>query len=147
MKLAAAALTAALALAVQDPEELSFTVLAGFTYTEGMPLPQEVLAYDEKVVTISGFMQREFPGGGPVNQFLLVNEACGCEGSPMMNEVVFCALPEDVTTEVVTSIVEVTGKLYVGEQKEEGIVIMLYTMDADSIKTSSVHTPEVSDAR
>ena len=67
MKLAAAALTAALALAVQDPEELSFTVLAGFTYTEGMPLPQEVLAYDEKVVTISGFMQREFPGGGPVN--------------------------------------------------------------------------------
>lgn len=147
MKLAAAALTALLALAVQDPEELSFTVLAGFTYTEGQPLPQEVLAYDEKVVTISGFMQREFPGGGPVNQFLLVNESCGCEGSPMMNEVVFCALPEDVTTEVLTCIVEVTGKLYVGEQKEEGIVIMLYTMDADSIKTSSVHTPDSAKTR
>ena len=147
MKLAAAALTATLALAVQDPEDLSFTVLAGFTYTEGMALPQEVLAYDEKVVTISGFMQREFPGDGPLNQFLLVNESCGCEGSPMMNEVVFCALPEDVTTEVFTCIVEVTGKLYVGEQKEEGFVVMLYTMDADKVVATSASTKDASNAR
>ena len=147
MKLLTAALLTLLALARQDPEDTSFVVLAGFPYTEGMMLPAEVRALDERTVTISGFMQREFPGGGPVNQFLLVNEACGCEGSPQMNEIVFCALPQDVTTDVKACIVEVTGKFYVGEQKEDGVVVMLYTMDADKIESSSGGMPDSASAR
>ena len=31
-------------------------------------------------------------------------------------------------------VVKVTGKLYVGEEKEDGVVIMLYQMDADVVK-------------
>lgn len=118
----------------EDPVATSFSILAGFTYEEGRPLPDEVTALDEKVVTISGFMRRESPGGDPVNQFLLVNDACGCEGTPMLNEIVFCALPEGVTMDVKAGIVTVTGKLYVGEVEEDGYVIMLYTMDADRVQ-------------
>jgi hypothetical protein len=30
--------------------------------------------------------------------------------------------------------VTVTGKLYVGEEKEDGVVIMIYQLDADTVK-------------
>lgn len=127
-------LTGLLCAAGQDPIKTSFAVLAGFDWTEGMQLPDEVKKLDEKVVTVSGFMMREVPGGGPVQQFLLINDACGCNGTPKLNEIVFCALPDGVTMEVKPGIVHVTGKLYVGEQKEEGVVVALYTIDADKVQ-------------
>jgi hypothetical protein len=117
-----------------DPISVGFGKLAGFDYTEGMTLPTEVTDLDEKVVTLRGFMRREVPGSGPMNAFLLVNDACGCTGTPKMNEIVFCTLPDGVTTDEKTGLVTVTGKLYVGEEKEEGVVVMLYQMDADSVK-------------
>ena len=117
-----------------DPVAVGFATLAGFDYTEGMTLPKEVTDLDEKVVVVRGFMQREVPGSSPVNSFLLINEACGCNGTPKMNEIVFCTLPDGVTMNVKPGVVTVTGKLYVGEVKEEGMVIALYTMDADTVK-------------
>ena len=117
-----------------EPTKVGFAVLAGFTYTEGMTLPKEVTAVDEKVVAIRGFMQREVPGSGPVNQFLLVNEACGCNGTPKLNEIVFCTLPDGVTMDILPGVVTATGKFYVGEEKEDGVVVMLYQMDADTVK-------------
>jgi len=117
-----------------DPVKTSFAVLAGFTYAEGMKLSKEITDLDEKEVTISGFMQREVPGGGPVDTFLLINDACGCNGTPKMNEIVFCTLPAGVTMEIKPGVVHVTGKFYVGEEKEDGVVVMLYQMDADVVK-------------
>ena len=117
-----------------DPISVGFGKLAGFDYTEGMTLPTEVKDLDEKVVTVRGFMRREVPGSGPLNAFLLVNDACGCTGTPKMNEIVFCTLPDGVTTDEKTGMCTVTGKLYVGEAKEEGVVVALYQMDADSVK-------------
>ena len=99
-----------------------------------MTLPKEVTDLDEKVVTVRGFMQREVPGSSPVNSFLLINEACGCNGTPKMNEIVFCTLPDGVTMDVKTGVVTVTGKFYVGEEKEDEIVVSLYAMDADTVK-------------
>lgn len=116
-----------------DPEPVGFPVLAGYKYEEGMTLPKEVTDLDEKVVEIRGFMRREFAGSGPVNSFMLINDACGCNGTPMMNEIVFCTLPEDVTMDILTGVVTVTGKLYVGEEKEDGDVILVYAMDADKV--------------
>ena len=118
----------------QDPQKTSFAVLAGYEFRPGVDLPAEVLALDDKVVTISGFMQREVPGSGPVGQFLLVNDACGCTGTPKLNEIVFCALPEGTTTDVKPGIVQVTGKLYVGEQREDGDVVAVYVLDADTVQ-------------
>lgn len=122
------------ALVPQDPEPVGFPVLAGYEYKEGMTLPKEVTKLDEKVVTIRGFMRRESPGGGPVNSFLLVNDACGCNGTPKLNEIVFCTLPDGVTMDIKPGVVTVTGKFYVGEEKEDGVVIMLYQMDADTVQ-------------
>lgn len=118
----------------QDPVRTSFSVLASFDYVEGMKLPEEVTKMDGKLVTVGGFMMREVPGGGDVNQFLLINDACGCTGTPKMNEIVFCALPEGQKTEVKAGVVKVTGTLYVGEQKEDGVVLGIYFMDVDSIQ-------------
>ena len=122
------------ALLTGDPVAIGFATLAGFEYTEGMTLPKEVTDLDEKVVTVRGFMQREVPGSSPVNSFLLINEACGCNGTPKMNEIVFCTLPDGVTMDVKTGVVTVTGKFYVGEEKEDEIVVSLYAMDADTVK-------------
>jgi hypothetical protein len=64
---------------------------------------------------------------------MLINDACGCNGTPMMTEIVFGTLPEDVTMDILTGVVTVTGKLYVGEEKEDGDVILVYALDADTV--------------
>ena len=130
----ASCLLALLAVLPGDPIAVGFAKLAGFEWKDGVALPKEVTELDEKEVTIRGFMQRETPGGGPVNQFLLINDACGCNGTPKLNEIVFCTLPDGVTMDIKPGVVSVTGKLYVGEEKEDGVVVMLYQMDADSVK-------------
>ena len=99
-----------------------------------MKLPKEATDLDEKVVEIRGFMQRETPGSDPVNSFLLINDACGCNGTPKLNEVIFCTLPDGTTMDIKAGTVSVTGKLYVGEEKEDGVVVMIYQMDADSVQ-------------
>ncbi len=128
------ALILPMALLCQDPERTSFAVLAGFDFEPGMELPKEVQALDEKLVHLSGFMMRETPGSGPVNQFMLINDACGCTGTPKLNEIVFCALPEGVTIEMRTGVVSVIGTIYVGEQQEDGETVALYVMDADKVQ-------------
>jgi hypothetical protein len=127
-------LPALLLLAADDPLKVGFAKLAGFDYQEGMKLPKEVTELDEKLVEIRGFMQRESPGSEPVNSFLLINDACGCNGTPKLNEIVFCTLPDGVTTDIKPGVVTVTGKLYVGEEKEDDVVIMIYQLDADTVK-------------
>ena len=124
----------ALLAAAGEPIAIGFAKLAGFEWKEGEALPKEVTELDEKEVTIRGFMQRETPGSGPVNQFLLINDACGCNGTPRLDEIVFCTLPDGVTMDIKPGVVSVTGKLYVGEAKEEDVVVMLYQMDADVVK-------------
>ena len=42
--------------------DIDFATLSGFDYVEGMELPSEVVALDQEVVTVSGFMRREEPG-------------------------------------------------------------------------------------
>jgi hypothetical protein len=118
----------------QDPTKVGFATLAGFDFQEGMVLPAEVTRLDEQIVSVSGFMRREVPGSGPIHQFLLINDACGCNGTPKLNEIVFCTLPDGVTMDEKPGVVTVTGKLYVGEVEEEGVVVMLYQMDADTVQ-------------
>lgn len=127
-------LLALLATAPGEPLQVGFAKLAGFDFKDGMTLPKEVTDLDTKEVTIRGFMQREVPGSSAVNQFLLINDACGCNGTPKLNEIVFCTLPDGVTMDIKPGVVSVTGKFYVGEEKEDGVVVMLYQMDADTVK-------------
>lgn len=118
----------------QDPIATSFTTLAGFDYQPGMTLPAEVQALHEKVVKLQGFMKPEVDGETEVQYFLLVNDACGCDGTPMLNEIVFCAMPEDRNTKILPGVVRITGKLFVGEEKEGESVVGIYYLDVDKIE-------------
>ena len=128
------ALAAAFGPLAGEPTDVDFATLSDFDYVEGMKLPEHVTKLDEKTVRISGFMAREAPGEGPVEYFLLINDACGCEGTPFLNEVLFCAMPPGQTTDLLPGTVTLVGKLFVGEIVEDGVVIALYCMDVDRIE-------------
>lgn len=117
-----------------EPPAVGFDVLAGFEYKEGEKLPEDVTKYHEKKVKVGGFMRTEDGTGGSVEFFILVNDACGCEGTPKLNEMVFCAMPEGETVKIKPGVADVVGTLYVEEEKEDGVVVSLYTMDVDSVK-------------
>jgi len=142
-RLAAGALTAAClglaspptgAGAGDDPIATSFTTLAGFDFKPGMTLPTEVTALDGKTVRVQGFMQPETDGETDLVYFLLINDACGCQGTPKLNEILYCAMPEGETTKLLPGVVKVTGTLYVGEEKEGEEVVGLYYLDVDTIE-------------
>lgn len=117
-----------------DPVPTSFTVLAGFEFKPGEALPQEVTDLDAKLVRIQGFMQPEIDGETDVETFLLINDACGCDGTPKLNEIVYCVMPEGQRAKIVPGVVRVIGTLYVGEDKEDGEVIGIYYLDVTKIE-------------
>ncbi len=114
-----------------DPTEVGFDVLAGFDYEEGMELPDEVTKLDETKVTVRGFMKREDGGDGATSTFMLISDACGCEGTPMLNEFIYCESEEE--HEIDPSVVTVTGTLYVGEEIEDEVVIGIYALEVESV--------------
>jgi hypothetical protein len=117
-----------------EPVAVDFATLSDFTYTKGMELPAKVTKYDEQEIVISGFMRREADGSGQVEYFMLINGACDCDGRPKLNEILFCAMPQGETTEILSGTVKLTGTLFVGEEEEDGEVIALYSMDVDKIE-------------
>ncbi len=122
-----------LALPADDPIPVNFPTLSSFEYEEGMELPAEVTRLDSQRVEITGFMAREDGGSGPTDMFMLIDEACGCEGIPKMNEVIFCAMPDGEEINVEPGLVKIVGTLYVGEEIEDGVVISLYYMEVESV--------------
>lgn len=119
---------------VDDPVPTSFTVLAGFEFKPGEALPKEVSDLDAKLIRIQGFMQPEIDGESDVETFLLINDACGCDGTPKLNEIVYCVMPDGQRAKIVPGVVRVIGTLYVGEDKEEGEVIGIYNLDVTKIE-------------
>jgi hypothetical protein len=116
------------------PTEVDFATLAGFEYVEGEELPAEVTELDGETVVVSGFMRSEDGSSGPVEFFMLINDACGCNGTPKLNEIVFCAMPEGETADLAAGTVEVEGRLHVEEIEEDGVVVALYTLDVDRVR-------------
>ena len=135
MKLACAAFLTLLAVGARDddPVSLGFSVLAGFDYKEGMTLPEAVSKYDGKKVQLAGFMKREDGGEGDTEEFLLVNDACGCNGTPKLNEIVFCTMPEGTKAKIQPGVTKVTGTLYVGEEKDGDVVVARYALDVEKV--------------
>ncbi|MCC6672232.1 MAG: DUF3299 domain-containing protein [Planctomycetes bacterium] len=120
--------------ATEDPVRVGFSELANFEYTPGMQLPKEILKYNARRVEISGFMKREDGLDGETEYFLLINDACGCNGTPKLNEIVFCAMPAGQKTAIRPGTVHVTGTLDISEEKEDGVVVSLYGLEVESIR-------------
>ena len=99
-----------------------------------MRLPSEVADLDGKTVRVTGFMQPEKEGDTDLAYFLLINDACGCQGTPKTNEIIYCAMPEGKTSKPLPGLVKITGKLFVGEEKEGDEVVGLYYLDVDKIE-------------
>ena len=118
----------------EDPVVTSFTTLAGFEFKPGMTLPSEVTVLHEKQVKIQGFMRPENDGDTEVQFFLLINDSCGCQGTPKLNEIVYCAMPEETNTKVLPGVIKITGKLFVGEEKEGEDVVGIYYLDVEKIE-------------
>ncbi len=135
MKLALTALlTLLLAPArTEDPPSLGFSVLANFEFKPGMELPEAVTKYHGKLVQLTGFIKREDGGDADTEEFLLVNDACGCTGTPKLNEIVFCTMPEGQKAKIQPGVIKLTGTLYVGEEKDGEDVLSIYTFDVDKI--------------
>ena len=126
--------TCLLATPLDEAEEINFQVLSNFEYKQGAAVPESVTKYHEKKVKVGGFMASEDGSDGEVEYFILVNDACGCEGTPLLNEMIFCAMPEGKMTTIQPGTVWVTGTLYVEEEIEEGVAMSLYTMEVESVK-------------
>lgn len=45
----------------------------------------------------------------------------------------YCAIPEKQKATIEPGVVKVTGTFYVGEDKDDGVVLSLYAMDTESI--------------
>ena len=117
-----------------DPTPVNFATLSNYTYEEGMKIPASVNKFHEKRITVSGFMKSEDGSPGEFEYFVLVNDACGCEGIPMLNEMIFCAMPEGELAKIKPGSATITGTLYIEEEIEDGIVLSLYTMSAESVE-------------
>ncbi|MEO0479895.1 MAG: DUF3299 domain-containing protein [Planctomycetota bacterium] len=118
-----------------DPTEVDFATLSGFDFKQGMDLPSEITAYNGTEIKVSGFMATEDGSPGPVSEFLLINDACGCEGTPKINEVIFCYMADGSQVEIDPGVVSVTGTLDVGEEVDYGVVLSLYRMEVTQIDT------------
>ena len=65
---------------------------------------------------------------------MLINDSCGCQGTPKLNEIVYCAMPEETNTKVLPGVIKITGKLFVGEEKEGEDVVGIYYLDVEKIE-------------
>lgn len=122
-----------LGLCADDPTPIDFASLSDFTWVRGMSLPTHVTKLDRVKISITGFMARDGGDTGPVDYFLLINDACGCNGIPFLNEIVFCDMPPGQKTDILPGIVTVEGTLYVGEVVYDDVVTSLYNLDVDKI--------------
>lgn len=129
--------------------KMTFGYLGGFDYVLPDPyaptppkvpanqLPAEVAALDDEKIVIVGYMMPiEMDSSGAVTSFILVrDQSLCCFGiPPAINEWVGVETKTSGPVKYFTDIpVAVFGTLDVGEELEDGYVISLYRMDADSV--------------
>ncbi len=135
-------------------KSVSFDILGGFFYEDPNAgeadevltigpkiekdiIPAEVLALKGKPVAVKGFMVPIKVEDGVVKTFLLVkNQMLCCYGQmPRLNDWVYIKMKEGATADFFKDIeVTVYGTLDVGEEKEKGIVLSIYRMEADRME-------------
>ena len=98
-------------------------------------LPDDVLALDGATVRLSGFMI-PLTQAGQVTQFALVPSlfACCFGQPPQLQHTVVVDCPAGKSVPYYPDQITVQGTIHVGEKREDGYVISLYEMDADSVK-------------
>lgn len=127
----------ALALALvpaDDPVPVDFATLSDFDYEPGMELPEEVRRLDGSKVRVSGFIRTEDGRTDDISVFWLVNQNCDCQGTPRINELILCTMPDGETISNDDSLIEATGLFEAAEQRKDDYVVSLYRMRVRSVR-------------
>lgn len=114
----------------EDPIEVNIDWLTSLDYKRGMRLPQELLALDGKLVTISGYMAIGTLEGSEM--FELVPESCEC-GRSKVQHFIEVTLTEE-TVRFQPGRFSITGIFDVGEVEEDGFIVSLYRLKAPAIR-------------
>ena len=115
---------------VEDPViELSLLDLMSIEYRPGKKLPAWVRALDGRQVRVEGYMALGTPEGN--EQFELVWDSCGC-GQSNVNHFIEVTLTDETTT-FDPDIIYVEGEFSVGEIREDGFVISLFRLKAQTV--------------
>lgn len=99
-------------------------------------IPESVACLNGQSVQLAGYMIPVDVDGHKVLAFVLVKDqqACCYGRSPAMNEFVFVRLHKGMDLDLQMDVpIQVTGNFEVGEDIQEGAVISLYRMVADSV--------------
>ena len=127
---AATMATPAAAPAAEDPViELSLLDLMSIDYRPGKRLPAWVRALDGQRVRIDGYMALGTPEG--IEKFELVWDSCGC-GQSNVNHFIEVTLTDETTT-FDPDIIFVEGEFSVGEIREDGFVVSLFRLKAQTV--------------
>ena len=113
-----------------DAKEIDMYDLSSIDYEEGKPLPEKVTKLDGQRVRISGYMDVGTQEG--VKEFRLASDNCGCNGRKVHHFVK--VKMKDKTIGYTPNVIKVTGTLAVGEEKEDGYVVSLYRLEAESVE-------------
>ncbi len=110
-------------------------VLGGFRYVEGMKLPTSVQALNGQKVGLAGYMMAlgEFED---IHIFAVVESQWSCcfGMPPDIHQIVEVTMPDtDPGVELVIEPILVLGTLEVGEVVEDGWVVSVYRLKADSV--------------
>ena len=115
---------------------VKWSTLGGFTYKEGMELPEEVMALNGKKIAMTGYMMSigQFEN---IHTFILVESGWSCcfGEVPDTHQVLMCTIPEDeIGLDNIVAPILVTGTLDIGEEVEDGWVVSLYRTVCDDVQ-------------
>ena len=99
-------------------------------------IPATIKAFDEKPVALSGFMLPLKVEGGLVTELLIMrDQSMCCYGvQPKINEWVSVKMAKAGVKPVMDQPVTMFGKLRVGEMRENGYLVGIYSMDGEKME-------------
>ena len=98
-------------------------------------IPPAVLALDKKFVSLKGFMLPLKVENGLITELLIMrDQSMCCYGAvPKINEWVSVKMTGKGVKPIMDQAVTMYGRLHVGEVRENGYLVGIYTMDGDKI--------------
>ncbi len=118
--------------------KLTFELLKSWTYIEKQrtPIPDSIRKLDGQTVEMTGYMM-PLSEVKNITQFVLVPFLWGCcyGQPPAVNHIMVVNMPEGQTSNVYNDQVRVRGTFHVGETRQNGHLVSLYTITAQSVAT------------
>ncbi|MAG58421.1 MAG: hypothetical protein CMJ83_19205 [Planctomycetes bacterium] len=115
--------------------KVSWDLLGGFEYEEGMVLPEKVRAYHGQKVAMAGYMMT-LEEVEDIHEFLLVESLWSCcfGTPPEVHQVIVVTIAEDKGVEFTTAPVMILGPIDIGEEVEDGFVTSVYRISAKKVQ-------------